>query len=230
MLSILSVIQYVPLIVLLVFTIVRFSRQRRAAGPQDYRPLLVSVVAMGGYLLTALFPTLSIRFLSLRIHELSVGFILVAIGALSGRRLWSLLGTLWFSLHAAAAFLAGQGGAVTAGIRVAVCLLLTGVAFYQNKAQKKLPLALWIVLTALSLLSKNLGVNLTLLAMILWFSPKFELPAKTPQPTVEPLATAAPVVHTEDKLAVLENLQGLLSAGAISQEEFDARKKEILGL
>ena len=226
MLSLLSLIRYVPLIVILVFTIVRFCQQRKTVGAQDYRPLLVSLVSVVGCLMA---PSLvSISFLSLKIHELSVGFILVAIGALTGKRLWSLIGAVWFSLHATAVFLSGQGGALKAGVSVIACLLLTGVVFYQNKAQKKLPLAFWIVLAALCLISSNRGVNLTLLAMIVWFSPKFAFMDKQVHAPVAPETTAKGVL--EDKLAMLENLQALLSAGAISQEEFDAKKKDILGL
>ena len=119
-------------------------------------------------------------------------------------------------------------GALKAGVSVIACLLLTGVVFYQNKAQKKLPLAFWIVLAALCLISSNRGVNLTLLAMIVWFSPKFAFMDKQVHAPVAPETTAKGVL--EDKLAMLENLQMLLMDGTISKEEFDAKKKEILGL
>lgn len=224
----LLMIRYIPLIVILICTIIKFCKQHRTAGTKDYRNLLVSLVSMGGYLLVESTPTLS--FLGFRINELSVGFFLVAIGALSGKRLWSLIGAVWFLLHSAALFLAGQGVAVTMCINTVACVLLVAVLFYQNTAHKKLPLVLWIVLLAVSLISKNWGVNITLLAVIVWFSPKFENKAKMPQSSTEPEIITESAANMEEKLAVLENLQALLGSGAISKEEFEAKKKQLLGL
>ena len=224
----LLLIRYIPLIVILICTIIKFCKQRRNAGTKDYRNLLVSLVSMGGYLLAELTPSLS--FLGFRFSELSVGFFLVAIGALSGKRLWSLIGAVWFLLHSAAAFLTGQGVAVTMCINAVACVLLVTVLFYQNKAHKKLPLVLWIVLLAVSLISKNWNINITLLAVIVWFSPKFENKAKMPQSATEPEITTESAANMEEKLAALENLQALLGSGAISKEEFETKKKQLLGL
>lgn len=224
----LLMIRYIPLLVIFICTIIKFCKQRRAAGTKDYRNLLVALVSMGGYLLVELTPTLS--FFGFRFSELSVGFFLVAIGALSGKRLWSLIGAVWFLLYSAAAFFAGQGVAVTMCINTVACVLLVTVLFYQNTAHKKLPLALWIVLLALSLISKNWSINITLLAVIVWFSPKFEKKAKMPQSATEPEITTESAANMEEKLTVLENLQALLGSGAISKEEFEAKKRQLLGL
>ncbi|MDD6095142.1 MAG: SHOCT domain-containing protein [Clostridia bacterium] len=224
----LLMIRYVPLIVILICTIIKFYKQHRTAGMKDYRNLLVSLVSMGGYLLVESTPTLS--FLGFRINELSVGFFLVAIGAVSGKRLWSLIGALWFSLHSVVVFVTGQGDSLIMAVNATACLFLTVVAFYQNKAHKELPLVLWIALLAVCLLSRNWGINITLLAMIVWFSPKLEKKVKTSQFATEPERTTENTTDLEEKLATLENLQALLVSGAISKEEFEAKKKQLLGL
>ena len=66
--------------------------------------------------------------------------------------------------------------------------------------------------------------------MILWFSPKFENSVKRPQSATKPKKTAESSIGIEEKLTALENLQALLGSGAISQEEFEAKKKQLLGL
>ena len=220
-------VRYIPLFVILICTIIKFCNQRRAPGMKDYRSLLVSVVSMGGYLLVELTPTLS--FMGLRFSELSVGFCLIAIGALSGKQLWSLIGAIWFLLHSAAQFITGQAVSLTMCIDATVCLLLTGIAFYQNKVHKEFPLVLWIALFAVSLISENWGINITLLAVVVWFSPKFENKAKMTPCVTEPEITTESAVNVEEKLAALENLQVLLRSGAISEEAFNTKKGQLLG-
>lgn len=54
----------------------------------------------------------------------------------------------------------------------------------------------------------------------------------TPAPAAAPVAApvaAAPAAEAEDPFAVVEKLHKLLTIGAISQEEFDAKKAELLG-
>jgi len=224
----LHTIRYIPLLVIFVFTVIQFCKQRRTEGAQDYRNLLVALASMGGYLFTE--TTHTISFMGFRFNELSVGFILVAIGALSCKRLWSLIGAVWFMLHSAALFLMGQGYSVVMGISAVVCLILTVMVFYQNKVHRALPMMLWIALLAVAVISRNRGVNITLLALLVWFSSQFEQwdkMLKIGTKTEKPAESAASV---EDKLSALENLRELLDSGTISQEEFDAKKKEWLEL
>ena len=48
------------------------------------------------------------------------------------------------------------------------------------------------------------------------------------QPQVA-VPVAAPISYNEDKFARLKELKGLLDSGVLSQEEFDAQKKAVLG-
>lgn len=218
----LLLIQYLPPLIIFICTAIHFFKQRHGKGSHDYRSLLVSLVSMGAYLFSN-FSNSFIRFGGFRISEFAIGFLLIAYGAISGRKIWSLIGALSFSLYSAALFLTGR--AINLGS--IVCLLLTAVAFYQNKAHKQLPTALWIALAVAALIFGLSGVNLTLLAMIVWFSPDFAKDLRISKPAGAPNTPAAQGMSTDEKLAALENLQKLLSCGVITKEEFDAKKKQL---
>lgn len=51
-----------------------------------------------------------------------------------------------------------------------------------------------------------------------------------PQPQAAPQPVATPVVDTNAQMAELQQLAALKDQGILTQEEFDAKKKQILGL
>lgn len=158
----------------------------------------------------------------------AIGFLVAAIGALSGKRIWCLLGAVYFSLVAILRMTTRLDYvSLTAALS---CILLSITVIWQYRAHKPIPMVIWIILIVLCIWFGNYWINLTLIAMVSWLSPKAEKKDKTPKDRNMSAQIQDTSANVEEKLKALETLQELCESGVITQEEFDAKKKQLLGL
>ena len=186
-------------------------------------------------------------------------FLFAGVAALIGKRILGVISSILLAVSVfsvmtmRAFFILDYDGYVSIDyFAVLATVLLIATVIWQYKIHKSFPKVIWIVLILLcvpySFVRDFLsGVdpefmsisyfrfNLTLVATILWLSPARERKIKLPKIEFAKLnsgsaKTKVSPADTADKLKALETLQGLLNNGAITQEEFDAKKKQLLGL
>lgn len=219
------IIRCIPMAVIAIWTLIRFVTGKDRANIKVW--LLIAAALFGLFANTFLFfgfPGYADAYFA-GISLLDIGFILAAIAALTNKRVCGLLSAIciWMltAMNTIGCF------AFVNLLWLAWMTVWVGLAIWQFKRPKEVPLWVWIILAVPGLLNSLRIASLLLLALLVWLSAgttqgKIEVHKKTvlPQPSHAELS---------DKLKALEALQELLDSGVITQEEFDKKKNQILG-
>lgn len=231
--------KYLVLFVITICATVKFFRHKKTdTSPSNlayWSLLLISMSSMLLYL-----EVFEIR-RALIMSLMPIGFILMAIAALTEKRICAVIGAVYFA--AVVVFERLIDGLILLDSVVAIyCLILAFMVIRKYTQPKTISSFDWIILIALPVLLiagfltnpysllDSIGIILSLFAAIYWLSPKTEWKSQKSKVIKTNTQPELSLDDMDQRLKTLETLQELLNNSVITQEEFDEKKKQLLGL
>lgn len=230
--------KYIVLLVITICATVKLFRHKNTdTSPSNlayWSLLLISMSSMLLYL-----EVYEIR-RALIMSLMPIGFILMAIAALTEKRICAVIGAVYFA--AVVVFERLIDGFILLDSVVAIyCLILAFMVIKKYKQPETISSLNWIMLIVLPLLLiagllinpyrllDSIGIILSLFTATYWLSPKTERKSQKSKVIKTNTQPELSIDDMDNRLKTLETLQELLNNGVITQEDFDAKKKQLLG-
>lgn len=215
-------IQYVLILIMGIIALVSYKKKRAMIAARPYWISIATILIC--WAMNALWGGSVLWFAAIGIDNF--GFFLMTLAPLTGKKKFAYAGAGWFVLSYAFFYLAMPS--YIGIIDVIIALVFATSVFWVGKIGNKMPKYVFIAMAALAVILGGMYTymwrNLAFVALCYYLAEQVAAAA------VPKAIDVSQAPNMDDTLKALELLQELRDSGVITQEEFDAKKKQLLGL